>query len=161
MNPLGIVARIVIAAALLVALVMSFVPSFLVVSFDTETAGVDISAGASAWNGLGVLGGLGIMVGLPVSVIAAALPNRVPVARRVLAGVAGGACLAAAMVFVLYLLIEIKDLPDGMEDLNLGLGWSGYATLAALVVGAVAAVVATVLPDRPTAPAVPPPLLWS
>ena len=162
MHPLGLAARIVVAVALLVALAMSFVPSFLVFSVDFE--GLDaggISTGASAWHRSGTLGGLAIVAGLPLAIVASALPTRVSVARRVLAAVAGGACVAGAFFFKLYLVSTANDLPSGLDDVPLRFGWSGYVTLAALAVGAAAGVVAAVLSDPPPASSASPPPPWA
>ena len=159
MNPLGLAARIVLAVALLVALVLSFVSSFLVLSLDFE--GLDsggVVTGLSAWHRSGVLGGLAVVAGLPVAVVASALPTRVAIARRILAGVAGAACLGAALLFVVYLLVTNNDLTSGLDHVQIRFGWSGYATLAALAVGVVAGALAAVLPDPPAAAGVRPPL---
>jgi hypothetical protein len=165
MNPLGLAARITVAVALFVALLMSFVSSFLVMSIDI--GGLDVrgvSTGLSAWHRSGVLGGLAMVVGLPLAVAASALPTSVSVARRVLSAVAGAVCMAAALLFVLYLVVTNNDLASGLDDVQIRFGWSGYATLAALAVGVAAAVLAAVLSDTPTPPTLPgvqPPPSWA
>jgi hypothetical protein len=159
MNALGLVARIVLAIALFIALVMSFVSSFIVLSIDLEGGGV--STGVSAWHRLGVLGGLVVVGALLLAVVSSALPIRVAAARRVLAGMAGAACLVAGFVFVLYLVIETNDLPAEGLDVQMTFGWSGYATLAALAVGAVAGVAASVIADPMPRSHVPPPPNWA
>src|SRR5687768_10875712 len=129
MNPLGLAARTVVAVALFVALVLSFVSSFLVMSINFEhLGGSGFSAGFSASHRSGVLGGLAMVAGLPIAVVASALPTRTAVVRRILAAMAGAACLAAIFLFVLYLVLTTNDLPGGTGDLEIRFGWSGYAT---------------------------------
>jgi hypothetical protein len=162
MNLLGLAARITVALALFVALLMSFLSSFLVMSIDIEGLDVrDVSAGLSAWHRSGVLGGLAMVVGLLLAVAASALPTSVSVVRRVLLAVAGAVCMAAALLFVLYLVITNNDLTSGLDDVQIRFGWSGYATLAALAVGVAAAVFAAVLSDPPAAPVVQAPPSWA
>jgi len=160
MNPLGLAARIVVAVALSIALALSFVSSFLVVSFDIE--GLEAtSAGTSAWHGSGILGCLSVLGGLALAIVAAALPTKLSSARRLLSGLAAAACLLAIGLFVLFLVIETNDLPDGLNGLNLGFGWSGFAVLAVLAVGMLAGLAGALLADRPGAPETPNPPQWA
>ena len=159
MNPFGLAARIVAAVALFVALVMSFVSSFLVISIEMGDLN-SVSAGTSAWTGIGTLGGLVVIGGFAVAVVSAALPTQLSVIRRVLAALVGSACLLAAGLFAFFLILEMSDLPSEVNDLKLRFGWSGYAALSGLAVGLVAAVFGAVLSDRPSAPTVQQPTPW-
>lgn len=83
-----------------------------------------------------MLGGLAVVGGLAVAIVSAALPTQLSVVRRVLAGLAGLACLLAAGLFVLFLVVETNDVPDGLGDgLDLGFGWSGVVSSHSSVSG--------------------------
>lgn len=114
-----------------------------------------------AWQGVGMLGGLAVVGGLAVAIVSAALPTQLSVVRRVLAGLAGLACLLAAGLFVLFLVVETNDMPDGLGDgLDLGFGWSGVVVLAFLGVGMAAGLAGALISDSQAAPAPPSPPLW-
>jgi hypothetical protein len=155
MNPLGLAARIVAAVALFFALVLTFVPRFLVMSIDIEgLEGGGIATGVSAWHRMGVLGGLAVFAGLGVAVVSAALPTKLSVARRLLAGLASGACLLAVGLFVLFLIVEKNDVAEGMGSLDFGFGWSAYVVLALLAVGVLTGLAGALIADRPAPPVV-------
>ena len=159
MNPLGLVARIVAAVAIGAAVVFSFVPHFLTVSFDFDgPGGGGYSAGFSAWHRLGGLGAMALLCGVVVAVVAASLPTSQTLARRLLAGMASAIAFVAGGLLVLYVLIEQHDAADGIRGMEFGLGWSGFVVLGLTAFGTVAGVVAALLADHVApSPAQPPP----
>jgi hypothetical protein len=152
MNLLGLVARIVAAVALLGAFVLSFVSRFLVVSIDIEgLEGDGITAGVSAWHRMGVLGALCVLAGLALAIVSAVLPTQVSVVRRLLAGLASLMCCVSAGLFVLFLILQKDDVPQGAGGFDIGFGWSAFAVLALLAVGMLAGLVGAIVADRPAA----------
>ncbi|KRC64011.1 hypothetical protein ASE12_04105 [Aeromicrobium sp. Root236] len=141
------------------AVVFSFVPHFLTVSFDFDgPGGGGYSTGFSAWHRLGGLGGLALLCGVVLAIVAASLPTSQTLARRLLAGMSGAISLVAGGLFVLYLLVEQHDSADGIRGMDFGLGWSGFVVLGLTAVATAVAVVAALLADEVTpGPAHPPP----
>lgn len=101
--------------------ILSFIPSFVVASVDSDIAGVDYSDGTSAWDGFGVLAVLLIIVATAAIAVKVFAPQVIP------AGVPVNLVAAAAAGVGTLLLILRAFTYEGGFGVDVGPGWSAFA----------------------------------
>jgi hypothetical protein len=102
------------------ALILSFIPSYYTVSYDTGS--ISVSDGTSAWTSYATLGVLLLIAATAIIAVKAFARENLP------AGVPWSliAAVAAGVGTVLVILRAIFDDAPDMADLSAGPGWSGY-----------------------------------
>lgn len=150
--------RIVGLLAIVVALVMSFVPHFVSVGVEAAPDGdagfsssLSIVTTTSGWVRWGVLGGLGILVALTFLSLACGLQAAGESAHWVADALAVLAIMGSALMFILLIVTTGSDfsgLPVPDLDVSARPGWSGWATFTLLGTGAAVSLVGAAGPRR-------------
>ncbi|GAA1732619.1 hypothetical protein [Aeromicrobium alkaliterrae] len=115
-NPLSLGALV----AGVLTIILSFIPSFVTASVDSDLAGIDYSSGTNAWDGFGVLAVLLIVVATAAIAVKVFAPQVIP------AGVPISLIAAAAAGLGTLLLILRAFTYSGGFGVDVGPGWSAF-----------------------------------
>ena len=110
-----------------VATIVSFISSYVSVSYDGKVAGVDLSYGISAWHSYATLGILLVIASTAIIAIKAfaadSLPDGIPWNL---------AAFGAAALGLLLLVLRAFTIGGGGSGVSVGPGWSGYLLFVAV-----------------------------
>ncbi|MDF1703360.1 MAG: hypothetical protein P1U38_01150 [Aeromicrobium sp.] len=116
-NPLNLGA--LVAGGL--TIILSFIPSYVTASIDSDIAGVNFSSGTSAWDSFAVLGVLLLVAATAAIAVKVFAPQVIPAGVPINLAAAGAAGLGT------LLLILRAFTYSGGFGVDVGPGWSGYA----------------------------------
>ncbi len=110
-----------------VATIVSFISSYVSVSYDGKVAGLDLSYGISAWHSYATLGILLVIASTAIIAIKAfaadSLPDGIPWNL---------AAFGAAALGLLLLVLRAFTIGGGGSGVSVGPGWSGYLLFVAV-----------------------------
>ncbi|MDR7086649.1 hypothetical protein J2X11_001488 [Aeromicrobium panaciterrae] len=108
------------------ATILSFISSYISVSYDGKVAGLDLSYGISAWHSYATLGILLVIAATAILALKAfaadTLPDGVPWNL---------AAFGAAALGLVLLVLRAFTIGGGGGGISVGPGWSGYALFIA------------------------------
>ncbi len=108
-----------------ISFILSFIPSYVTVSVDSDIAGVDFSEGTNAWKSYATLGILLVILATAAIAVKVFAPQVVP-AEIPLNLIAAAAAGLGALLLILRAVFP-GDTGGGFGvEVNAGPGWSGY-----------------------------------
>ena len=110
-----------------VATIVSFISSYVSVSYDGKVAGLDLSYGISAWHSYATLGILLVIASTAIIAIKASAADSLP------DGIPWNlAAFGAAALGLLLLVLRAFTIGGGGSGVSVGPGWSGYLLFVAV-----------------------------